>query len=44
MERQVWIWRCSIGLTTDNVLPQEAPPWPNPAPNVEIVRVRIAES
>ena len=44
MERQVWTWCCIIGLTTGNVLAQEAAQRPNPAPNVQIVRVRIGES
>ena len=44
MERQVWTWCCIVGLTISNVLAQEAAQRPNPAPNVQIVRVRIGES
>ena len=44
MERQVWTWCCIIGLATGNILAQEAAQRPNPAPNVQILRVRIGES
>jgi hypothetical protein len=44
MERQLWTWCCIIGLATGNILAQEAAQRPNPAPNVQIVRVRIGES
>ena len=44
MERQGWTWCCIVGLTISNVLAQEAAQRPNPAPNVQIVRVRIGKS
>jgi hypothetical protein len=44
MERQVWTWCWIVGLTISNVLAQEAAQRPNPAPSVQIVRVRIGES
>jgi hypothetical protein len=38
-----WTWCCIIGLATGNVLAQDAAQRPNPAPNFQIVRVRIGE-
>jgi hypothetical protein len=44
MKRQGWTWCCIVGLTICNVWAQEAAQRPNPAPNIQIVRVRIEES